>query len=105
MEIKNLIDAINYLDDGAKAKSEVEICKSIGLTMDDAEYVAGQRALRIVMMITGRPLPTKMEAIPLDIEEQRLITLLQAASTDGIFIGLAAAQGLKPGPVPDHTNN
>lgn len=60
---------------------------------EDVEYVADQRALRVVLLVGGRSIPTKAEPIPLTGAESDMIKHLTKVWIEGFHYGRRSHKG------------
>lgn len=100
MNSEQLAAAVRYMDDVSDREGLQGVLQAVGVERSDLAYISEQRALRVVLMIRGAPIPKAMTPIQLSREEEMLLTSLATSCMDGICIGLAAAKGLSM-PLPN----
>ena len=104
MTAEDLAAAARYLDDLASKQGLVEALAAAGLAEQDAFYVAGQRALKLILLERGQSWPSRVTALALSPHEQQLEKVFLLACLDGMAIGAAATKGLKLDQSPPNQN-
>lgn len=75
-------------------ESMPEILAKRGIDARDAIYVAEQRALRLVLLASGRPMPdpTRMSQVALSASERKMFTQLTVMWLDGLAVGVKISE-------------
>ena len=71
-----------------------EMVAKRGLATPDAVHVAGQRALRMVLLFSGRKIPHTGVPTPVALSEDeiKLADMLTAAWLDGLVVGIKVSE-------------
>jgi hypothetical protein len=94
MTSEEIASSARYLDSQTETRGGDEVLKELGIDWDSLRYVANQRAIRLMLVLSGKKLPTSMKHVKLTAIEEAVVDHLSMASMDGICIGIAAAKGL-----------
>ena len=91
VELSTLKEACRENDTSAEQHGVAVAALRLGVNIGDLTYIADQRALRLVLINDGIPMPDKATPIRLTPEQRLRHTRYMAAYVDGIALGLKAA--------------